>query len=74
MQNNVSILENSQCVKCKWPVIFLLCNAELSKTFPYRNFDYWEYCSNPDCNFHRGEGVYSANGHASFVTPKEKKE
>ncbi|WPK17654.1 hypothetical protein [Escherichia phage BYEP01] len=52
--SQTSILKNAHCEKCKWPVVFALCNDEMAC-----DFDYWCYCSNKGCINHKGEGFYS---------------
>lgn len=48
-----TIYSNKRCNKCHWPVIFALCNDEMSC-----DSDYWNYCSNKGCENHTGESVF----------------
>ena len=65
------ILKNAHCEKCKWPVVFTLCNDEM-----ICDFDYWCYCycSNKGCTNHTGEGFYSGfQPYPDFVKQGEPK-
>lgn len=67
--SQTSILRNSHCEICKWPVVFALCNDEMEC-----DFDYWCYCSNKGCTNHKGEGFYSgAVDYPDFVKNGEPK-
>ena len=47
------IYKNKRCKKCKWQVVFALCNDEMAC-----DWDYWNYCSNKGCENHVGEGIF----------------
>lgn len=67
--SQTSILKNSHCEICKWPVVFALCNDAMEC-----DFDYWCYCSNKGCSNHKGEGFYSGGcGYPDFVKKGEPK-
>ena len=52
---NASILYDAYCSACKWPVISVVCNDGMSITPPFKDNDYWAYCSNKTCQNHEGK-------------------
>jgi len=54
-ENNISILQNSKCRDCGWPIIDMCCNGQVE---PFGLWDWWQYCSNKSCKNHFGEGVF----------------
>jgi hypothetical protein len=53
--NGVCILQNVHCQSCNWPIIDICCNTGVK---PWDDWDWWQYCSNPSCKNHPGEGVF----------------
>lgn len=51
------------CNSCGWSVITVCCNDEMAATEPYKQCDYWAYCSNKACKNHEGEefGEFGSN-------------
>jgi hypothetical protein len=52
------IRENSFCLACGWPVMFVYCNDGMARTAPYSEWNSWTYCTNKTCKHHDGEGVF----------------
>jgi hypothetical protein len=47
------------CKSCGGPVMDVCCNAEWIKIRPEAaGWDWWNYCSNPECEHAYGEGVF----------------
>ena len=53
--DSASLDPNIYCKNCGWPVIHICCNDGFATTEPYKNSEWWGYCSNKTCKNHKGE-------------------
>lgn len=56
MTANVEL--QGRCRTCGWPVVVCCVNDGMADTVPYKEWDWWNYCSNPTCEHHVGEGEF----------------
>lgn len=56
--NTAKIKEGYCCKSCGWPIISCCVNNEMAATKPFKDWDWWVYCSNKACDHHRGTGVF----------------
>lgn len=64
--NTASITEDMFCKDCGWPVIHACCNDAMATTEPFKDNDWWGYCSNKGCKNHEGEPWNDSDPEFSF--------
>lgn len=63
---NATILKDAHCRDCNWPIVSVLCNDGMSQVPPFKDNDYWVYCSNKTCIHHQGE-AFNLGDEPEFV-------
>lgn len=53
-----SILKDSWCGDCGWPIVDACCNGLFCSYADAARWDWWVYCSNKGCKNHNGNGVF----------------
>lgn len=62
--DTVTILPQSYCRECGWPIIHVCCNGSFNDFVATKRtglWDWWYYCSNKGCTHHEGEGVFQSD-------------
>lgn len=67
MGDTAKIMKKRHCSECGWPVVTACANDEFGTYENAVEFDYWAYCSNKGCSWHKGEGYYSGDEFPEFV-------